>query len=76
MAAPTLERTPKSTGLTEKPTKSANGSEAKGYCWKREGRQVTTSTLDNLGLLMEVVMPHLDSTESTDVRPAVSEFGS
>jgi hypothetical protein len=56
MAAPTLERTQKSTGLANEPTKSADGSEAKGYCWKRDGRQVTTSTLDNLGLLMEVVM--------------------
>ena len=43
---------------SNEPTQSADGSEAKGYGWKKDRRPVATSTLDNLGLLMEGVRPH------------------
>ena len=52
-----LETNPKEHRGSNEPTKSADGSEAKGYSWKEDRKQVATSTLDNLGLLMEVVSP-------------------
>jgi len=50
-----LAANPKEHRGPNEPTTSADGGEAKGYGWKMDKRLVATSTLDNLGLLMEGV---------------------
>jgi hypothetical protein len=57
MAAPTWSELQRAPSSRQELNKSADGSEAKGYCWKMDQRLLASETLDNLGLLMEVVSP-------------------
>ena len=58
MAAPTWSELQRAPSSRQELNKSADGSGAKGYCWKMDQRLLATETLDNLRLLMEVVRHH------------------
>ena len=58
MAEPPRSELQQAPGSHIEPSQSADGSEAKGLRLEDGSRRVATSTLDNQGLLMEVVRQH------------------
>jgi len=64
MAAPTWSELQRAPSSRQELNKGADGSEAKGYCWKMDQRLLATETLDNLRLLIEVVRPLTLSPET------------